>query len=232
LGNIVSGVLIAAGLLSLPAIPDAIAKWPPMFAQAVEAIRWLQDRLPLSGDVGRWALVIAGVLLLLIVNWRSRGAAAVSPQHGHKPVEPAPWAGQISSETGGAYDIAEPILPPIVTAEAEAATGTGQAFESTIKISDAIEAQITRGPANPGVNEINWRTQGQMERHIHIAFRPRALRFFEPTDQIVREADLPSIVPIGRGHVVVRRFFDQGVMVDEIGTVGDVVRAEPYPAGA
>jgi hypothetical protein len=78
---------------------------------------------------------------------------------------------------------AQPPAPAV--AEAEVAAGDGRVFDPAIHITDAIEAQITRGPGNPGVNEINWRTQGQMERHIHIAFRPRVLRFFEPTDQIV-----------------------------------------------
>ena len=115
-------------------------------------------------------------------------------------------------------------------ADAGLASGEGKVHDASVRITDALEAQITRGPGNPGANEINWTTQDARSRHIHVAFHPRALRFFQPTEKTVREADLPASVPVGSGRILITRFFDGGVMVDEIGTVGDVVRAEPYPA--
>lgn len=121
----------------------------------------------------------------------------------------------------------EPKTKPVTTeAHAGLAEGRGEAPPPTVEISDAIEAQITRGPANPGTNEVNWTTQGQRSRHIHLDFKPRALRFFHPVDVTV--TTVPATVQVGSGQLIVTRFFDAGFMVDEIGTTGDVVRVEPY----
>jgi hypothetical protein len=109
---------------------------------------------------------------------------------------------------------------------AEPAAGVGKASSPTAKMSDAIQAQITRGASNPGANEVNWTTEGQRGRHIHLDFKPRALRFFHPVDATI--TTVPAAVNIGEGQVIVTRFFDAGFMVDEVGTMGDVVRVEPY----
>jgi hypothetical protein len=115
---------------------------------------------------------------------------------------------------------------PQVDAAAETARGGAKAFDPTIKITDALQAQITRGPSNPGIDEVNWRTEGLRGRHVHLDRKPRALRIFHPVDQLITK--VPAEFPVGQGRVIVTRFFDGGFMVDEIGTVGDVVRAQPY----
>jgi hypothetical protein len=105
-------------------------------------------------------------------------------------------------------------------------TGMGEAHPPTVEDSDALHAQITRGSSNPGANEVNWTTRGQRNRHIHLDSEPRALRFFEPVDTTVTSP--PVTLQIGSGQLIVTRFFTAGFMVDEVGTSGDVVRAEPY----
>lgn len=174
---------------------------------------------------------ILGVGLLLAGIWtlsRRESEAEKTPPQRPKVAEPVPWAGQIASETGGHHEVSDPILPPAHAANAETARGVGKAFSPAIGISDALQAQITRGPSNPGIHEVNWKTEGKRNVIVHLSFRPRALRFFSPLDQTITASDLPATIPIGAGRVIVTRFFDAGFMVDEIDTAGDVVRVQPY----
>jgi hypothetical protein len=128
----------------------------------------------------------------------------------------------------GIKEISVPVSFP-GWASAVVARGDGAALSPAIGIDEAIEAQITRGSAVPGTNEVNWTTEGKRNRHIHLDFEPRVLRFFSPVDETV--TTVPSKwIPVGSGRVMVTRFFQGGFMVDEVGTVGDVVRVEPYRA--
>lgn len=61
-----------------------------------------------------------------------------------KPVEPAPWAGQILSATGGAYEISSPILPPAKTDEPTLVSDAklGQWCTTYIDIGEQLASRI------------------------------------------------------------------------------------------
>jgi hypothetical protein len=140
---------------------------------------------------------------------------------------PRDWVNRRLAELGETWRMESPPGPPSVSAKAGVATGTGNAYAPSPAPS-GLEVQISRAPSSAGIDEVNWKTAGARERHIRLDFEPRALRFFSPTDQTVEA--LPSTVQVGEGWVIVTRFFDKGFMIDEIGTVGDVVRVQPYRA--
>lgn len=54
------------GLIGLPQLPEQLRSWPPLITGAWNGLhRFLE---PFSGDLGRWVVVSAGLLLLLLLN--------------------------------------------------------------------------------------------------------------------------------------------------------------------
>lgn len=69
-------LLMGAGLIGLPSVPDDLAKWPPILAQLGGVLSWVADLAsPLSGWVGRWLVFMFGAWLF----WRSLHASLTAP---------------------------------------------------------------------------------------------------------------------------------------------------------
>lgn len=87
------------------------------------------------------------------------------------------------------------------------------------------------GPDGPTMPILAFKTQGRQNALEGTRSRPRALRFILPLEaegRTVREGDLPAEIQSGAGNLIVKRFTDSGVIVDEHGTKGEEIRAEVY----
>jgi hypothetical protein len=84
-------------------------------------------------------------------------------------------------------------------------------------------------PGSPVMDEIVYATENRPHRPVDCGGQPRSIRFSEPRDQLVTAADLGQLaIPCGQGRLVVERFYDRGVVIDERGTTGDTVRFTAY----
>jgi hypothetical protein len=119
--------------------------------------------------------------------------------------------------------------PPGASAQAEAATGTGTASESTVRFTDGLSHLVIPGPGNPTLHQVGYQTEGR-RHYAYGAFkqRPKAIRFSKPEDRLLRSTDLPFEMSCGRGQIVVEKFYADGVVIDEVGTVGDPVAFVAY----
>jgi len=82
---------------------------------------------------------------------------------------------------------------------------------------------------SPVMDEIAYATANRPHRPVDCGGQPRSIRFSEPRDQLVTAADLGELaIPCGQGRLVVERFYDRGVVIDERGTTGDNVRLTAY----
>jgi hypothetical protein len=118
---------------------------------------------------------------------------------------------------------------PQVVVEAEVATGTGTAHGAEIHVESDVKAVVTPGPWSPTLPQASFATKGRR----HFAFddfhrQPRAVRFSKPVDRLVTRADLPADLPCGRGRLVVEKFYAEGLVLDEVGTIGDPVAFVAY----
>lgn len=120
---------------------------------------------------------------------------------------------------------------PHVKADAGVGEVTAKANDPApdLSISGDVEAQVIPGPGSPSLNQVSYASRGRR----HYAYdkfgrRPNAVRFSKPEDRIIRAADLPAVMPCGRGRLVVEKFFARGVVIDEDGTTGDPVAFVGY----
>ncbi|CAN5775728.1 hypothetical protein BH24CHL6_BH24CHL6_08790 [soil metagenome] len=101
-----------------------------------------------------------------------------------------------------------------------------------ITFRDSLGSLIKRpGPESTSVHEAIFESRGERNRLYDIGFRPRAVRFVG-ADTTIRESDLPVRVKCGRGDILVKKFHERGIVVDEIGTEGDPAAFEFYPETA
>lgn len=119
-GAIVTVVVLLSGLVGLPSTPDQLTKWGPIGQWLADNGREIALALqPLGADLGRWTLVVLGVLLLLYfylpVGWRSglRGqrdpgakAASIEPTVGQVAAPPK-TAGEVATELNDFRERAE-----------------------------------------------------------------------------------------------------------------------------
>jgi len=125
-GTIISAILMFAGLVGLPSVPDDLPRWSPILAGIGEAWRSLADSLaPLGGDMGRWIFVIVAIGLLAFLYLPERFFRS-HPLH--DPVSstvvtaplPAPKSGAAERSTkrvrsAPTVGTAEPVAAPTVT---------------------------------------------------------------------------------------------------------------------
>jgi hypothetical protein len=97
-------------------------------------------------------------------------------------------------------------------------------------VTDTIEAQRTTSSSSPYVDQFSFETMGRRDRSIGTAGKPRALRFIQPVQETVREEDLPKELYFDGGTLVVKKFSDHGVTVDELNTALVRVTAEVFLA--
>jgi hypothetical protein len=118
---------------------------------------------------------------------------------------------------------------PETSAQAEGATGTGSASESTVRFTDSLSHLVIPGPGNPTLHQVGYQTEGR-RHYAHGAFkqRPKAIRFSKPEDRLLRSTDLPFEMSCGSGQIVVEKFYADGVVIDEVGTIGDPVAFVAY----
>lgn len=98
-----------------------------------------------------------------------------------------------------------------------------------IRMHGSVSAMVIPGPGSPSLHQLSYETQGR--RHHKVADwrrRPMAIRFSVPVDRIVREHELPVEISSGNGRLVVEKFYSEGVVIDEDGTVGDPVGLVGY----
>lgn len=70
-GSLLGSILVIAGVISLPSIPDDLARWTFLGPLVTGWLRDLAEFIsPLAGDVGRWMALILGLVLLLFFNIR------------------------------------------------------------------------------------------------------------------------------------------------------------------
>lgn len=122
-----------------------------------------------------------------------------------------------------------PSTAPTQSARPSTASGSGQAFDATVSITDSVEARVTPGPGSPTLDQASYETSGR--RHFAyggLGRRPKAIRFTKPEDRILRSADLPFVMASGKGRLVVEKFYSDGVVIDEDGTSGDPVAFLTY----
>lgn len=116
-----------------------------------------------------------------------------------------------------------------VEAHAEPAKGTGEALDASVTMTSSLSHLVIPGPGNPTLHQVGYQTEGRR----HFAYgalkrRPKAIRFSKPEDRLVRSADLPFEMRSGSGQIIVEKFYDDGVVIDEVGSVGDPVTFVAY----
>lgn len=92
----------------------------------------------------------------------------------------------------------------------------------------SLEALRIPGPSSPHTHLISFQTANNRVRHVGTQGKPRALRFVVPTELEVRDEDLPAGLACGAGTLIVKRFTETGIALEERGTAGDDVQAEVY----
>jgi hypothetical protein len=93
---------------------------------------------------------------------------------------------------------------------------------------DAVAMVCTPSPNS--LNELPWVefiTEGIKARHIDTnGRRPKKLRFIMPNEQVVE--DLPAIVRLGKGRLIIKRFTDTGFLIEEDKSIDEHAKAEIY----
>jgi hypothetical protein len=135
----------------------------------------------------------------------------------------------------GPYEPQENIQPepdfegPHTYAMAGVAQATVAANDASAQMTGALKAVVTPGPNSPTLHQVSYQTDGRR----HFAFddygrQPKAIRFSQPEDRMLRSGDLPFEMPCGQGKLVVEKFYSKGAVIDEDGTVGDPVAFVAY----
>lgn len=85
------------------------------------------------------------------------------------------------------------------------------------------------GPSSPEVPVLQFQTQDdESTRELAVGGKPQVIRIISPVDETVRERDLPFSFKCGKGKVIIKRFTDQGIAIEEQGTYEDTVKIELY----
>lgn len=135
----------------------------------------------------------------------------------------------------GPYEPVENIAPepgfdgPGTFAHAEVAEGSGATHSSSVMMTDSVATRVIPGPDSPTLDQVSYQSSGRR----HFAYgefkrRPKAVRFSKPEDRLLRSADLPFEISCSTGRIVVEKFYSDGVVIDEDGTVGDPIAFVAY----
>ena len=142
-------------------------------------------------------------------QWPVRSESAVGGDRTVRLGDPT-HVREIAAKGGSTADIVPPPPPP-----------------NAVGMRGSLSMNVNRGPSSPYAPEVRFQTQNSGPRHLMTSGKARALRFVEPIEQVVREIDLPVELPIGTGKIVVKRFTEIGITLEEINTGYDVwVHAE------
>lgn len=80
------------------------------------------------------------------------------------------------------------------------------------------------------IQTVNFETTDGRDKRIPTKGEPKALRFLAPHEFIFKEEEgFPSKnIPTRNGHIVVKKFIEDGFVIDEIGTSKEQVKVEVY----
>jgi len=118
---------------------------------------------------------------------------------------------------------------PLPSPEVEAAKPP--VADTAVSVSDHIASGFSPGSESPRVRRIDFETDNREARLISTGVKPTRLRFTNPFELEVREADLAATVELpDGGTLIVKEFTDTGFKVEERNTRGLRIVAEVYPS--
>lgn len=78
--------------------------------------------------------------------------------------------------------------------------------------------------------EVSFPTLNHSQRTVRVGAEPTAVRFKDPPrDEVIRDSDLPAVIPVTRkGRVIIESFTDTGIIISEERTAGRMITLDVY----